>query len=238
MKKGERAVYRFAEPVKAWPECDRPKEKLADKGSKNLSDSELLAIIIGSGSGKQNSVDLARDLINRFGSLAEMESATIEELIAVEGIGKICATRIKAALELGRRFIVGKKEIKKTYLHTSDEVFEFYMPSMKNLNKEIFQVALLNSRNRLVKTVVISEGGLTSSMVEPREVFIHAIKHSASGIILLHNHPSGDPSPSSSDKELTKRIAKSGELMNIKVLDHVIIGDDSFYSFADNYEIQ
>jgi DNA repair protein RadC len=225
--------YVLNEAIKQWPESDRPREKLAKSGSSSLSDSELVAILIGSGSGSKNALDLARELLVKFGSLSGLETASVDEICKTRGIGEVKAITIKAGLEMGRRFSASSGQATSVPIRISEDAAKIYMPQMKNMKKETFRVALLNSKNRIMKTVTISEGGLASAIVEPREVFNPAIRESASGVILLHNHPSGDPEPSDDDMNLTA----AGKLMNIKVLDHIIIGDGRYYSFADHEEL-
>ncbi|VAX15231.1 UPF0758 family protein [hydrothermal vent metagenome] len=229
-----RAVYK--ESIKQWPEPDRPKEKLIANGPAFLSDSELLSIIIGSGAGNKNALDLARDLLNRFDDLSSLDVASVEEIKKVKGIGETKAVTVKAALELARRFAVSSNGTSKV-IRTSEDVVSVYIRQMKNMKKEVFKVVLLNVKNKVFKTVTVSEGGLTSSVVHPRDVFSPAIRESAHGVILLHNHPSGDPSPSEEDMMLTRRITEAGRLLHIKILDHIIIGDNRYYSFADEEEL-
>ncbi|MBI5814695.1 MAG: DNA repair protein RadC [Nitrospinae bacterium] len=229
--------YALREAIKQWPENDRPREKLLRNGASSLSDSELIAILIGSGVGEKNALDLARELLRTFEDLSGLEAASIGELKKVKGIGEVKAISIKAGLELGRRFSSSGRDTASTPVRASEDVAKLYQPQMKNLRKETFRVALLNAKNRIIKTVVVSEGGITAAVVEPREVFNPAIRESACGVILMHNHPSGDPDPSDDDINLTRRMAEAGRLMNIKVLDHLIFGDGRYYSFSDNGEI-
>jgi len=226
--------YELRETIKQWPEEDRPREKLTAKGADFLADSELLAIIIGSGSRKKNALDLARSLLNRFDDIAGIESASVEEILSVHGIGPGKAASLKAALELGRRFTSSAKATKAGPIRSAEDVYTLYLSSMKNRKKEIFSVMLLNARNRLIKTVTISEGALTGTIVHPREVFNPAIRESANSVVFTHNHPSGDPEPSDEDIALTRRLVDAGNIMGIRVVDHLIIGDNRYYSFADN----
>lgn len=226
--------YQLQESIKEWPEGDRPREKLAAKGANYLADSELLAIILGSGSREKNAIDLARSLLNRFDDIAGIELASVEEICSMRGIGPGKATSLKAALELGRRFTSSSKLAKAGPIRTAEDVYTLYIASMKNLKKEIFSVMLLNAKNRLMKTITISEGALTETIVHPREVFNPAIRESAHGVVFTHNHPSGDPEPSNEDIILTRRLVEAGVVVGIKVIDHLIIGDDSYYSFADH----
>lgn len=230
--------YVLREAIKQWPESDRPREKLVKNGASSLSDSELVAILIGSGSGSKNALDLAREILVKFDGLSGLEIASVEEIRKTRGIGEVKAITIKAGLEMGRRFAASSSgQTASVPIRVSEDAAKIYMPQMKNMRKETFRVALLNTKNRITKTVTISEGGLASAVVEPREVFNPAIRESASGVILLHNHPSGDPSPSDDDINLTRRLSAAGKLMNIKILDHIIIGDGGYYSFADNEEL-
>jgi len=226
--------YELRETIKKWPEEDRPREKLSTRGADFLADSELLAIIIGSGSRKKNALDLARSLLNKFDNLAGIESASMDEICSVHGIGLGKATSLKAALELGRRFTSSSASVKSYPIRTAEDVYTLYIASMKNRKKEIFSVMLLNAKNRLIKTVTISEGALTGTIVHPREVFNPAIRESANSVVFTHNHPSGDPEPSNEDIALTRRLVDAGNIMGIRVVDHLIIGDNRYYSFADN----
>lgn len=234
MAKSRPRPYELKEAIRQWPESDRPREKLSEKGPAFLSDSELLATIIGSGSGKKNALDLARAVIAQFENLAGIEAASIEELCSVPGIGFNKAVNIRAALELGRRFTISTTSVKTTPIRTSEDAFNHYRGPMKNLRKELFSVMLLNTKHKLIRTVQICEGALNAAYVEPREVFNQAIRASAHGVILTHNHPSGDTEPSDNDINLTRRLAEAGKLVGIKVVDHLIIGDNSYFSFADN----
>ena len=224
----------FKEAIKEWPESDRPREKLAEKGPAFLSDSELLATIIGSGTGGKNALDLARSLLTRFDSLGGIEAASIDEICKVPGIGFNKAVNIRASLELGRRFSMASSGSKSPPIKCAEDAFKVYQGQVKNLRKEVFSVMLVNAKHRLMKTVIISEGALNAAYVEPREVFNPAIRESAYGIILTHNHPSGDPEPSSQDINLTRRLVEAGKVVGIVVLDHIIIGDNCFYSFSEN----
>jgi DNA repair protein RadC len=167
-----------------------------------------------------------------FGSLDNLDRASIHELCKVKGIGLAKATQIKAALEVGKR-MASARSGNTAKMTTSRAFVEYFAPFMKNLRKEVVKVALLDNKLKIIKDFVISEGSVNSSIVHPREVMIPAIKESATRIVLVHNHPSGDPSPSQADIEITHRVSKAGEIIGIKLLDHIIIGGTEFYSFAD-----
>lgn len=220
--------------IKNWPKEERPRERLIKYGGDNLSDAHLLGILIGSGDAKskKNAIDLCRDLIQKFGDLSKMDSASIKELCSVQGIGAAKAVQIKAALELGKR-LASQKAVSNMLFQKSQDFVNFYSPFLRNLKKEIVKIVLLNPKLKLIKDITISEGSLQASIVHPREVMIPAIKESAASIVMIHNHPSGDPSPSQADVEITHRLTKTGEIIGIKLLDHIIIGGDDYYSFAD-----
>ena len=220
--------------IKHWPEDERPRERLAKLGGEALSDAQLLAILIGSGSSgaKKSAVDICRDLLKVFGSLNNLDRTSIHELCKVKGIGLAKATQIKAALEVGKR-MASTRAGNTAKMTTSRAFVEYFAPFMKNLRKEVVKVALLDNKLKIIKDFVISEGSVNSSIVHPREVMIPAIKESATKIVLVHNHPSGDPTPSQADIEITHRVSKAGDIIGIKLLDHIIIGGTEFYSFAD-----
>lgn len=224
---------RYRQSIKDWPEDERPRERLLRYGTNVLSNAQILAIILRTGSKDESAIDLARALIKKFGTLRGIESASISELCGVKGMGPAKAAQIKAAFSLSKRLKAEPLDQKNPF-KTSDDVYRYYSPKMDGLKKEVFICALLDSKNRPFKDITISEGTITSSLVHPREVFNPAIKESAVGVLFVHNHPSGDPAPSNDDIELTKRLVKTGELIGIGVLDHIIIGNNGSYtSFLD-----
>jgi len=223
-----------ASSIKHWPEDERPRERLVKFGGDALSDAELLAILIGTGdrSANKNAVDICRDLLTAFDNLNNLDRASIHELCQVKGIGLAKATQIKAALEVGKRMSSTRSGNSKK-MNTSRALVDYFAPFLQNLRKEVVKVALLNNKLHIIKDIVVSEGSVDTSIVHPREVMIPAIKESATKIVLVHNHPSGDPSPSQADIEITHRVNKAGEIIGIKLLDHIIIGGTEYYSFAD-----
>ncbi len=223
-----------ASSIKHWPEDERPRERLAKFGGDALSDAQLLAILIGSGDrgARKNAIDICRDLLKEFGNLNSLDRASIHELCQMKGIGMAKATQIKAALEVGKRMASNRSGNPKK-MTTSRAFVDYFAPFLKNLRKEVVKVALLNNKLHIIKDLVVSEGSVDASIVHPREVMIPAIKESATKIVLIHNHPSGDPTPSQADIEITHRVFKAGEIIGIKLLDHIIIGGTEFYSFAD-----
>lgn len=220
--------------IKHWPEDERPRERLIKFGGDKLSDAHLLGIVIGSGDpqSKKNAVDLSRDLLQHFGGFRQLDSASVSELCAVKGIGSAKAAQIKAALEIGKRLSAQGGGSQRAMTSSRDFV-DRYGPFLSNLKKEVVKVVLLNPKLRVIKDIPISEGSLNASIVHPREVMVPAIKESAASIVLMHNHPSGDPAPSQADIEITHRVAKTGDIVGIKLIDHIIVGGNAYYSFAD-----
>lgn len=226
--------YILPKTIKDWPEDERPREKLLKKGAHSLSEGELLAIILRTGDGttKQSAIDHARALLSRFENLRKLSAAGISEICEIKGIGPAKAATIMAALEIGKR--ISKEALRPgDTFRCSEDVFRHYHSTIRDRKKEDFLAILLDAKNRVIKEVDISSGTLTSSQVHPRELFNPAIKESAASMILIHNHPSGDPSPSREDIELTRRLREAGELLGIKVLDHIIIGDGHHVSLAE-----
>lgn len=223
--------------IKDWRPTDRPRERLLQSGAHALEDSELLAIVLRTGTGKTNVVDLARFLLERFGSLQGIEEATIEELREVHGIGKMKAVELKAIFELGRRQSY-KPLVTGDVLDESSKVFDCYRARFSRVKQEEFILLMLDTKMKLIREEVISRGSLDAAVVQPREVFKAAIRASAAMVMFIHNHPSGDPSPSHDDFVITQRLEEAAELLQIQYLDHLIIGESSYYSFADAEIIQ
>jgi len=222
-------------PIRDWPEDERPREKLLKRGVTALSDAELLALVLrtGDASAGKSAIGLGRELLERFnGSLRELAQAELHELQQIKGLGPAKATSIKAAFTLGSRFQARRLETLERFT-TPAQVFDFFHHELRDSRKELFLVLLLDGKNRITRKVQISEGSLNQSIVHPREVFAPAVRESAAAVIFIHNHPSGDPAPSREDREITRRLKEAGDLLGIKVLDHIIIGDGSFYSFVE-----
>ena len=215
---------------------ERPRETLLKKGESYLSDSELLAILINNGTRDKSAITLAREIIETSDGIRNLSNITVEELSKIKGIGLAKACRIISALELGRRVSVAS-EMQKFKISSPQDIGNVYMEELRYKKKEIFRVVLLNTKNVIIGSKDISEGSINASIVHPREVFLEAIKKSANKMILMHNHPSGDPTPSSEDINITKRLISAGQIVGIEILDHVIIGDGSFYSFKENGQI-
>ncbi len=220
--------------IKHWPEDERPRERLIRYGGSALPDAHLLGILIGSGDrrSQKNAIDLSRELLQTFGDFHSLDSASVTELCTIPGIGEAKAALIKAAFELGKR-MASQRVTKDLVMRSSKDFVNHYGPFLRNLKKEVVKIVLLNPKLKVIKDINISEGSLNASIVHPREVMIPAIKESAASIVLIHNHPSGDPTPSKSDIEITHRVTQTGEIIGIRLLDHIIIGDNQHYSFAD-----
>jgi len=220
--------------IKGWPEDERPREKLMRRGAATLTDAELLALIIRTGDSVtgRSAIDLGRALLQEFGDLRTLASATVTELCAVKGTGPAKAASIKAALEMAARINSDRLMVCNDRFTSPEQVYHHYHFAFRDRRKEYFMALLLDGKNRIIKEVQVSEGSLTQSIVHPREVFNPAVRESAAAVILVHNHPSGDPTPSREDLEITRRLREAGDVMGIAVLDHIIIGDGRFTSLS------
>jgi DNA repair protein RadC len=218
--------------VRELPPDERPRERLKRLGPEALTTSELIAILFRTGSRRGGAQDVAQRLLSRFGDLEHLARASIEELCEVEGVGTVKAMEVKAALELGRR-LAGFTGEAKPVIRSPEDVKALFMGDFTGLDKEHFRAVLLNTKNHVLKTVEISVGSLDSSLVHPRECFRPAVAASAASIILLHNHPSGDPEPSADDIAITKRLKEAGKNLGIDVLDHIIFGQGTHVSLKE-----
>lgn len=239
MKRKNRAIRRRRYPraISGWPEGERPRERLLKYGPQHLTTAELLGIVCRTGVKGRSAVDLGRELLQSFGGLRELTTAQPQDLRAVKGLGKAKIAQLHAAMELGRRTLSEVKRVKGK-VQSSRDVYEFLLPQMRDLSREVFQVLLLNGQNEILDLVTASEGSLSESPVYPREVIQVANRHHAAALIFAHNHPSGNPTPSATDKVITEELVFAGRIMRVRVLDHVIIGDDRYFSFADAGLIQ
>lgn len=227
-------------PINEWSADERPRERLL--AGERLTNSELLGVILRTGSGALSAVELGRELLHEFGTLHDLERATPHDIVLRmkgRGIGPAKAVEICAAIELGRRVSqpAADTRLGLRQVSSSRDVFDLCRARYKAATQEEFLLLVLNTRNRIQKEVSISVGTLNSSIVHPRDVFGHALREAAAGVIFVHNHPSGDPSPSEEDITLTRRLVEAGKLLGIKVLDHVVIGSHEWYSFADHGKI-
>ncbi|MBA3063853.1 JAB domain-containing protein [Candidatus Woesearchaeota archaeon] len=214
--------------IKDISKWERPRERFRMKGPDALSNAELLAIILQKGHKGENAIDMSNRIISKFG-LDKLSELSLKELESVKGIGEAKAMQIKAIFEINKR--VNSGVICERVVNCSEDIAKYYIERMKGLKREHLIAVFLDSKNKIINDKVISIGTLNSSLVHPREVFKEAIKNSANAIILVHNHPSGDCGPSSEDIEITDRIREAGEMVGIKLLDHVIVDKDKHYSY-------
>lgn len=222
--------------IREWPEEERPREKMLKRGAAALSDAELLALVLrtGDAAAGKTAIDLGRELLALSGgSLRELARAEINELTKVKGLGLAKAASLRAAFTLASRF-QSRPLVALDRFTSPSQVFDYFHHGMRDLRKEQFMVLLLDGKNRITRTVLVSEGSLNQSIVHPREAFAPAVRESAAAVLFVHNHPTGDPAPSREDREITGRLKDAGELLGIRMLDHIIIGDGSYYSFVEN----
>lgn len=220
-------------PISKWAEDDRPREKLILKGKHSLSDAELLAILISTGSRTHSALDLAKAILaNTQNNLIELSKLQVNELMQFQGIGQAKAITIIAALELGRRRR-GSEVIQRKKIQSSRDVFELFQVELAERKYEGFWLLLLDRANKIVGQEKISEGGTSGTVADPKRIFKAALDRHASSVILCHNHPSGNVEPSQADISLTKKLMNAGNLLDIQILDHIIVGEENYFSFAD-----
>lgn len=219
--------------IKSWAEEDRPREKLLKNGEHNLSNTELLAILLRTGVKGDSAIDLARKILKKFKTFRNMSHTDISAWKDFKGVGKAKISQIRAAIEIGRRFREDEVRENKPKIKSSKDAADILMPRMRDLKKEIFKVMFLNSQNALMDIAEIEDGTVNEANPIIREIMHKAIENFASSIICFHNHPSGDSNPSEEDKNFTRQIVNASNILNIKMVDHIIIGDDRYFSFAD-----
>jgi DNA repair protein RadC len=225
-------LVEYVPMIKDIPQHDRPRERLLQVGAQAISTSELLAIIMRTGVGGENVLHLAERLLSQFGSLPGLARASIKELTAVKGIGRVKAIEIKAAMEIGRRLMATSPEERPQVTSPSDAA-NLLMSEMMLLEQEHLRLILLDTRNKVQSTPTIYVGSLNTSVIRIGELFRAALRENAAAFIVAHNHPSGDPSPSPEDINVTRQIAKAGELLDIELLDHIIIGHKRYVSLKE-----
>ena len=219
--------------IKSWAEEDRPREKMLAKGKESLSNAELIAILIGSGNSNESAVDLSRRILrDNNDNLIELSKLSLNDLLKYKGIGEAKAVTIAAALELGRRRRFSEA-LEKPCIRNSQLAYECFYAHLSDLNHEQFWIMLLNNANKVIKLEKIGVGGMTGTTADPKKIFKSALENNATNIMLCHNHPSGNIFPSNADKTITNNIKKAGQFLEIKILDHIIIGNDNYFSFAD-----
>eukprot|EP01035_Chromulina_nebulosa_P029926 gene29926-39727_t len=220
-------------PIKQWAQEDRPREKLMLHGKGTLSQAELLAILISTGTKSKSAIDLAREILKKCGDdINHLAKMSVKELVKIDGIGEAKAISIVAAIELGGRRQIAEVKQKKSIGHSKD-IYDLFKPKLADLMHEEFWILLLNQGLKIIGERQVSEGGMTSTAVDARKIFRLAIDEGAASIALAHNHPSGSLKPSNEDILLTNRIKEAGKLLDVKVIDHVIVAETGFYSFAD-----
>ncbi|MEM7370073.1 MAG: DNA repair protein RadC [Bacteroidota bacterium] len=218
-------------PITAWALEDRPREKLLQRGINALTDAELIAILLGSGTRECSAIELARQLLDDKGGLAKLAKCSVPELTQLKGIGNAKAISLVAAFELGRRKQLDREDTVR--IQSSADVASYMRPRMADLDHEVFHVIFLNRNNEIKSDKQLFSGGVSSTIIDPRIVFREAVNQLVSGIILVHNHPSGNLMPSEADMRITRKLVSGGKIMDIRVLDHLIISSRGYYSFAD-----
>jgi len=215
-----------------WPEDDRPREKLLNHGPHTLSNAELLAILIRTGVKGFSAVDLGRELLRKFKTLRQMSGADVAEFREIRGLSTAKIAHIKAAVELGRRMMSEERALDRA-IHSSSDVADYLMPLLRDLKHEVFRVVLLDRGNNVLEVADIGEGEVAKTEPSIRKIMLRAAQAYAAGLIAVHNHPSGDPTPSEQDRLLTRDLVIAGRAMEIRVFDHLIIGDGRYFSFTD-----
>jgi len=239
-KKSETKKYPLS--IRNWPEDDRPREKLLKYGEHVLSNAELLAILIRTGTTGKSAIDLGRELLNKFKSLRAMSGVDVSEFKEISGLKDAKIAQLKAAIELGRR-IMSEEKAFHVFVKSSSDVVQFLMPLMRDLKKELFKILLLDKGNHVSEIIDIDVGTVDRVNPSVRNILLTALKYQSPSMILAHNHPSGNIKPSDADKRLTKDLIKAALAMELRIFDHVIVGENSYFSFADEglieeYEIE
>jgi len=219
--------------IKTWPVDDRPREKLLKKGARALSNSELLAILLRIGTTGVSAIDLARDVLKKFKTFRNMAHTDVRDWKDFKGLGSAKIAHVQAALEIGRRFREDEVSVGKQKIKAAKDIAEILIPQMRDLKTEVFKVVHLDNNNRIIDVESAATGTVNHAMPIVREIIHSALQKFAVSIVCVHNHPSGNITPSAQDKKFTRELRDAGHLMEIKVVDHIIIGDDNYYSFSD-----
>ena len=220
--------------IKTWPEDDRPREKLLKKGPRALSNSELLAILLRTGTNGSSAIDIARKVMKKFGTFRNMVHTDSRDWKEFKGLGSAKTAHIQAALEIGRRFREDEASTGKQKVSSAEDIVDILKAQLRDLKTEVFKVVYLDSNNRIIDITDAATGTVNHAMPIVREIIHSALQKFAVSIVCVHNHPSANITPSTEDKKLTKELSDAGKLMEIKLVDHIIIGDDSYYSFSDD----
>jgi DNA repair protein RadC len=219
--------------IKTWPVADRPREKLLKKGARALTNSELLAILLRTGTKGSSAIDLARKVMKKFGTFRNMLHTDMRDWKGFKGLGNAKFAHIQAALEIGRRFREDEASTGKQKISTAKDIVDIFLPQLRDLKTEVFKVVYLDSNNRIIDIIDAAIGTVNHAMPIVREIIHSALQKFAVSIACVHNHPSANITPSTQDKKFTKELSDAGTLMEIKLIDHIIIGDDKYYSFSD-----
>lgn len=223
--------------IKNWPEDDRPREKLLKKGAGALSNSELLAILLRTGTNGTSAIDLARKVLKKFGTFRNMAHTDTRDWKEFKGLGGAKIAHIQAALEIGRRYRENESSFGKQKITSAKDIVNIVMPQMRDLKTELFKVVCLDSNNRIIDISDAACGTVNRAIPIVREIIHSALQKFAISLICVHNHPSGDPKPSKEDRDFTRELCQAGNVMQVKILDHLIIGDNQYHSFADSGEL-
>jgi DNA repair protein RadC len=223
----------YSQAICRWPVDDRPREKLIKYGEHRLSNSELLAILLRTGCRGESAVDLARKILDKFSTFRQMSHTNWQDWEGIKGLGPAKIAQIKAAIEIGRRFREDETLAQRPQIKSAQDIVEILTARMRDLKIEVFKTVLLNSQNRIIEITEESQGTVNYTSPIIREIVQKALNHFATSMICVHNHPSGSPMPSPQDFEFTRKLKAATETMQIKLLDHIIIGNDCYYSFAD-----
>jgi len=223
--------------ISDWPEEDRPREKLLKQGAEQLSNAELLAILLRVGVSGMSAVDLGRQILQETGGLRALANWAPEELYRIHGLSLAKVAQLKAAIALGKR-VMSEKKRELGEIYSPEQVYEYVHPQLRDLKKEVFKVIFLNARNQILEVHTVSQGTLVESLVPFREIFSLANRYSATSVVCVHNHPSGSPDPSTDDIKTTRALVIAGEALQISLLDHIIVGENRYYSFSEAGEIE
>ena len=226
----------YRSKIPDWPESERPREKLVEHGADSLTDTELLAIILRVGGKQMTAIDLARHILQTCDGFRGIDKMSVKQLEKVHGLGRAKIAQIKAAIAIGKRLASERSEDQRR-ISGSDDIYQLVRLKYRDLHRERFGIVFLTSRNRVMGDKVLFEGGLTESLVSPREVIREILNAGAGNVVLIHNHPSGEVTPSDQDIFITRKLKKACEAIDVTVLDHLIIGNDGYYSFADEEKL-
>lgn len=233
-KSKQRKVYEKA--IKNWPKDERPREKLFKSGEHTLSNTELIAILLRNGTPGQSAVDLSRKILSKFKTFRNMSHTDLRDWKEFKGVGQAKIAQVRAAIEIGRRLLTEAKQPKEK-VKSSKDIADLFMGRMRDLKKEVFKLLFLDNRNQIIETVELAEGTVNQATPIVREIISKALQNFAAALACIHNHPTGDCTPSKEDRQFTRELCQVSNIMQIKVIDHIIIGDNTYFSFADRGQL-